>query len=210
MTTLTGRILEPEQAARILKAVGVQGNGIGAFARLALISGARRSELLGVRWPELARIDPGDGCATLDVTCPDGGKTKYSRRRIVLDPGTMDLLEAWRSETAGSGGRGYVFANGHDGERAWNPAWVSRRVIRASAQTGVSVSVTGLRHYSMFRMTVLGVPADVMALRLGLDVPASRTFRSAESILAADREAALMLADELDQAVAGASTALDG
>jgi hypothetical protein len=33
----------------MLKAVGVQGNGIGAFARLALISGARRSELLGVR-----------------------------------------------------------------------------------------------------------------------------------------------------------------
>jgi putative methionine-R-sulfoxide reductase with GAF domain len=189
---------------------GKLGIVVGDVAGSGLAAAVTMGRMRGVRWPELARIDSGDGCGTLDVTCPDGGKTKYSRRRIVLDPGTMDLLEAWRSETAGSGGRGYVFANGHDGERAWNPAWVSRRVIRASAQTGVSVSVTGLRHYSMFRMTVLGVPADVMALRLGLDVPASRTFRSAESILAADREAALMLADELDQAVAGASTALDG
>jgi hypothetical protein len=33
-----------------------------------------------------------------------------------------------------------------------------------------------------------------MALSLGLDVPASRMFWSAESLLAADREAALALA----------------
>jgi integrase len=139
--TALGGVLAPEQAAKVLKAATVQGKGIGAFVRLALISGARRGEVLGVRWPDLARPESGDRCGTLDVTCRDGGKTKYSRRRIALDPPAMDLLEAWRSETAGSEGRGYVFADGRDGERAWNPARVSCQVIRASAQTGVSVSV---------------------------------------------------------------------
>jgi integrase len=163
-----------------------------------------------VRWPDLARLESSDRCGTLDVTCRDGGKTKYSRRRIALDPPAMDLLEAWRSETAGSEGRGYVFADGRDGERAWNRAWVSRQVIRASAQAGVSVSVAGLRRYSMVRMAVLGVPADVIAFRLGLAMPASRLFWSAESLRAAGREAALALAEELGQAVASIPAAQDG
>jgi integrase len=170
MTGFPGDVLAPEQAARVLKAATVQWNGIGAFVRLALISGARRGELLGARWPDLALPDCVGGCGTLDVTCPGGGKTKYSGRRIALDPGTMDLLETWRSEAAGPEGRGYMFANGHDGERTWDGAWVSRRIMQASAQTGVSVSVTGLRRYAMVRMAALGVSLEVTACRLGLAV----------------------------------------
>jgi len=52
-TTVPAPLLEPLAAARLLTAATEADEGLGTFTRLALVSGARRGELLGVRWPDL-------------------------------------------------------------------------------------------------------------------------------------------------------------
>jgi integrase len=211
-----GQVLEPYGAARLLRAAAERGGGLHTFVRLSLTSGARRGELLEVRWPDLCWPDAVGGCGMLSVMCRNDGKTARARRRIAIDPGTMDVLAAWRSESCaavratGLDPQGCVFAADMPGESARNPGRVTRQVTALAAQTGVSAGVAGLRRYGMTRMIVLGVPEDVIAHRFGLGMPASRMFWPAESFLAADAEAVLALADELDQAVAGIPAEQDG
>jgi hypothetical protein len=102
--------------------------------------------------------------------------------------------------------RGYVFALELTGSR-WPAETVTRRVARFAAQTGVSVTISGLRRYSMGRLPALGV--DVISHWLGLSVGSGTLplFASAESLVAADREAARLLGRELDQALASLAPA---
>jgi integrase len=207
MTTVApGAILEPADAACLLRAATAHGNDLGAFVRLALVVGARRGELLGLRWPDLRWPELCGDCGTLEVAGRNGGKTAQARRAVALDPRTMDVLAAWREECraaaagSGLGGQGYVFSASSSGQTGWSPSLVTHRVAAVAAQTDVSVGVMGLRRYSMARMPALGIAVDVAARRLGLAIPSSLRFWSAEACLAADREAALLLARELDQA----------
>jgi integrase len=155
-----GQVLEPYGAARLLRAAAERGGGLHTFVRLALTSGARRGELLEVRWPDLYWPDAVGGCGTLSVMCRNGGKTARARRRIAIDPDTMDVLAAWRSESCaavratGLDPQGCVFAADMPGESAWNPGRVTRQVTALAAQTGVSAGVAGLRRYGMTRMIV--------------------------------------------------------
>jgi len=100
--------------------------------------------------------------------------------------------------------RGYVFASELTGELPWLAEAVTRRVGRAAAQAGVSVNVSGLRRYSMTRLSALGVPVDVIAHRMGVSIRAGAfpLFGSFEALVAADRDAAVRLGRDLDQAVA--------
>lgn len=142
------------------------------------------------------------------IACRDGGKTRHARRRIILDPRTMSMLAAWLEERRAAAGwpeggsQGYVFSGSPSGEPAWQPHRVSRQVTALAAQTGVSASMIGLRRYSMVRLSALGVAQEVISRRLGLDPAMPPRLRSAETSLAADREAAKLLARELDDAVA--------
>jgi integrase len=199
-------LLSTTAAARLLAAASEEDEGFGAFARLALVSGARRGELLGVRWPDL-----GWKSGSLLIACRDGGKTSSARRTIALDLPTMDMLSSWRAarraalESKGivPDEDGYAFALDLTGFR-WPPAAVTRRVVRLGTQTGVSASVADLRRYSMDRLPMLGVGLDVICHRLGLTAGSGMLplFTSAKVLIAADREAARLLGGELDQALA--------
>jgi hypothetical protein len=84
----------------------------------------------------------------------------------------------------------------------WNPARVTRQVAELATQASVSVNVVAFRRYSMVRLGALGVAPEVIGRRLGmgLGTPGALTFWSAEALLQADCDAALLLAGELDQA----------
>lgn len=127
--------LEPSGAARLLEAAAAHNFGLAVFIRVTLLSGARRGELLDLRWPDIRKPDTSGECGFLDITCLDGGKTTYARRRIAIDPGTMALLGKWQSEHAGPDSRGPVFATEPSGDRGWNPVWVSRQVRRLAVET---------------------------------------------------------------------------
>jgi integrase len=73
---------------------------------LALMTGLRRGELLGLRWADL-NLD--DGWLTVEQTCEQAGrsfglvttaKTKSSVRTIGLDDGTVAVMRAWRARLA--------------------------------------------------------------------------------------------------------------
>lgn len=203
-TSFSTAVPEPASAARLLEAAAEQSLGLGAFIRLALLSGARRGELLGVHWPDIMQPDVDGECGFLDIVCRDGGKTTYARRRIAVDPGTMALLTKWQSKEAEPDSCGPVFASRSSSDRTWHPTWVSRQVLQLAGQAEVPATTHSLRHYATTRMAKLGVPAWTIAHRLGLAPPAGRelSFVSADKATAADRDAALLLARELDQAVA--------
>lgn len=178
------------------------------------MSGARRKELLEVRWPDLGWPDAVGDAGELVIACRDGGKTALARRRFALDPRTVGELATWRDERLAAASavlddRGHVFSADPSGEPVWHPAWVTRQVAALSAQTGVCVSIMALRRYSLVRLSVLGVSPYVIGRRLGwspdVTVRSCAPGWSAASILAADRAAALLLANELDQAAAGAA-----
>jgi len=110
----TGRLrwLEPEEAVRLLEACRRSQNKVLAdLVELALFTGMRRSELLGLTW---GRVDRARGVVRLEVT-------KNGQRREVPLCGRADAVLARRggSETAG-----YVFgtSNWHSFRCAWEHA----------------------------------------------------------------------------------------
>jgi len=206
--------------ARLLGEAASDGTGgLDAFVRLALMSGARRAELLEVRWPDLGWPTTAGDSGTLAIGC-HGGKTSAAWRTIALDLGTMDVLGTWRGFRralarefrADFGEDGYVFALWPGGLSHWPEGGVTRRVVRTAAQTGVLVTVSDLRRYSMGRLPALGVGLNVISHRLGLSAgPGMVTLSSsAGSLAAADRRAALLLGRELDQALAALAPAGSG
>lgn len=101
-TSMTDQVLEPVGAARILVAALEIGEGVGAFSGLALVPGARRAELLDIRWPDLEWPTGPQEARTMLIACWDGGKTPLTHREVALDPATIALLAEWREVHRGT------------------------------------------------------------------------------------------------------------
>ncbi len=108
-------------------------------------------------------------------------KTKRSRRRVDLDPGTVDVLREHRKNQlearlligAGYHDRGLVFAN-VDGA-PWNPDSIGQAFKRLVASSGLPrISLHGLRHTHTSHLLAAGVNVKVVSERLGHASVASR------------------------------------
>jgi integrase len=151
----------------------------GPLFRLAVTTGMRRGELLGLRWPhvDLARGRLDVVAATVMVRGrpqTSEPKTTSGRRRIALDPETVRLLaehrdrqDADREFFAGSyRDGGWVFC-WEDG-RPWSPDWVSRQFRQSAIGCGLPpIRFHDLRHTWATMALDAGVPAKVVADRLG-------------------------------------------
>ena len=88
-------ILTPEQISAFLDKVKGQKNK--TLFRLAIFSGARQGELLGMKWDDILWKD---NQIFIRRTFNNGGffatKTKTSRRRIDIGPSTMRVLKEWK------------------------------------------------------------------------------------------------------------------
>jgi integrase len=91
------RPLNAEQARRLLRSAS--GERLEAFYVLAVHTGMRPGELLGLRWEDVTLSDEG-GTLQLNRALSDGElatpKTKGSRRRIRLSAGSAKALKAHR------------------------------------------------------------------------------------------------------------------
>jgi integrase len=91
------RPLNAEQARRLLRSAS--GERLEAFYVLAVHTGMRPGELLGLRWEDVTLSDEG-GTLQLNRALSDGElatpKTKGSRRRIRLSAGSAEALKAHR------------------------------------------------------------------------------------------------------------------
>lgn len=102
----------------------VRGHRWGAPLRVAVLYGLRRSELLALRWNDfdeaggMLRVDEGLVAVGNGMVWTDG-KSERSRRRLALDPDTIDALVRHRQEQL-------------DERREAGPAWEDHELIVAT------------------------------------------------------------------------------
>ena len=152
------------------------GHRLFAAFWLAANTGMRRSELLGLRWSDIA-LDKGTvsinrGLVAIGYQLTESrGKTANSRRSIDLDPATIDILTRWKAWTsvehrvAGTD-PDYVFTHPHGGPV--HPHSISQAFERITRNAQLPViRFHDLRHTHATLLIKEGTPVKVVSERLG-------------------------------------------
>jgi integrase len=197
----------PEQLVRLFRLAEETDPALAAFILLAASSGARRGELIALRWSDVdldravLRIERGIVLADGDLI-EQGTKTHQSRR-VTLDADTVATLEDHREraeEVAHCAGtaiteKSFVFSHEVDGSAPWRPDSTSRAFRMLCEQGGISgVRLHDLRHYVATRLLASGIDVRTVAGRLGHRNPATTLNVYAHFVPEADEEAASALA----------------
>jgi integrase len=201
----------PDQVATLLASLAKIDPPLLCFLRLAACTGARRGQLLGLRWKD---VDEKGGAVAFTralVQGPEGPvlrATKTHRtHRTDLDRGTLDVLMAHRSKARADAsddgielaGDAFVFSSRTDGATPWWPNWVTKRFgVHRRAAGLAHFRLHDLRHFMATEMLAAGVPIATVSQRLN-HVRASTTLNVyAHAIPGGDRIAAETLAALLD------------
>jgi integrase len=170
----------PEQLGRILKRAREESPELAAYVLLSAATGARRSEVVALRWRDL---DLDDAVVTIarGIVIVNGGLVEkdtktHSSRRVALDSGTVAELTghqqrmSQRAALCGHelGGDWFVFSNEADGSVPWFPASVSRSFKRLCDRESIAnVRLHDLRHFVATQLLGAGVDVRTVAGRLG-------------------------------------------
>jgi integrase len=147
----------------------------GLWLRLAIVTGARRSEILAIRWQDVT-----DGTVTIAGALELDRRRKATKsggqRHVRIDAGTVALVEAWRlkakTRALAVGARltptGYVLSDDPAGRTPWRPDLASKRFRRLCLNTGVEgVRLHDLRHAAATTLLAAGVDLATVSARLG-------------------------------------------
>ncbi len=172
----------PEAVLALLQRAQQDDEAFAVFLVLAAVTGARRGELLALRWPDL---DLEAGTMTISRAISQGPsgpvehprpKTRGSVRRLALDEGTAAILAAHRrrfAEAASACGTSlpsdaFVFSHEPDGSVPWKPGYVSLKFRRLRRSVGLDqVRLHDLRHFVATTLLGAGVDLQTVAGRLG-------------------------------------------
>jgi integrase len=147
---------------------------------LAVTTGMRRSELLGLRWSDID-LDNGHlaiSRALVSVAYElydSPGKTRSARRPVDLDPATVEVLRAWRTRRQAESAHlvrddDHVFATPFG--QPIHPDSFSQTFNRIVATAGVPrLRLHDLRHTHASLMLKESVPIKVVSERLGHATP---------------------------------------
>lgn len=184
-TTAKPTIWEPDQVGHFLDHLGGLATDkavrrLAPIFWLALFSGLRRGEVLGLRWIDL---DLDRGFLTVVQQASVIGhrvvyavpKTKAGEQRVVaLDAETVAVLRTWKAQQAvdrlawggGWSDTGLVFTR-EDGS-GWHPETVTKALPKLAKAAGLPViRFQDLRHLSASLQIAAGVPIAVVSKRLG-------------------------------------------
>lgn len=165
------------EAARFLAATA--DDQLGLMFRIAVLRGARRGELCGLRWSG-ADLDAGVLLVERTILELDGHlvegkpKTRAGERRIYLDRQTAELLKAhrkaqlaaWMRAGADWQDNDLIFAR-FDGT-PWRPSYVSRRFAALAEAAGVPViKLHEARHSAISLMRDAGVDQELRMREVG-------------------------------------------
>jgi integrase len=200
----------PSELAQLLAAAQRDDPELAAFVMLSAATGARRSELLALRWSD---VNLGRSVVTIArgiVLGPNGLVEKdtktHQARRVTLDRATIEALSLHRQTAVDRATMcdvrfdedGYVFTSDL-GRTPWFPDSVSRRFRRLALDVGLSgVRLHDLRHYVATRLLTAGVDVRTVAGRLGHRNAATTLNVYSHFVPEADRRAADVLAQLLD------------
>ena len=169
------------------------------FLVLAASTGARRSQLLGLRWSDidLSRGAIGFRRGLVDgVSGPVLVSTKTRRTyRVELDGVTLAVLRDHHAKRSEILADSFVFCSGGDAQQPWKPNWVTKKFISTRIDAGLAhFRLHDLRHFMATGMLNLGVPVPIVAARL-CHARASTTLNVyAHAVPSGDRAAAELFA----------------
>jgi integrase len=170
-----------DQVARVLAAVEGDDPEFAMFLRLSVTTGARRGELCGLRWSD---VDFDRGTLRIERSIAEvtgeGGLVKdtknHSKRRIALDPDTLDDLRAHRQfcdERAvewavATSSDPWMFSAYPDSSAPWYPGSASHLWTKACARAGVEgIRLHDLRHFQATMLLRAGIPVKNVSARIG-------------------------------------------
>jgi integrase len=168
----------------VLKLLAVAGNSrnkwLKTFVRMALVTGARRGELVALRWGD---VDLGSGDVHIHRSLVQVGgevlekSTKtHAARHIRVDTDTLDELQSLHDKQvyaaklgeAAVGPEQYVFSPDPCGREPWHPNSATQAFRRLSEQAGVDVSrLHSARHFAATTMLATGTDIRTVSGRLG-------------------------------------------
>jgi len=199
----------PQLAARLLNHVWERDDEFGLYLWEAMVTGARRGELLAQREN---RFDfDGQAVAFTKNYLVRAGQriekdTKTGEERWVsLDPLTCDLFAGFftrRRAAAEAAGvqvppDAFVFSPDPLGAMPWNPDTMTHRYERYAAAVGIGSPLKELRHYSATQLLTNGVDLSTVAGRLGHSDGSTTLRFYAQFVRPADQQAAAVLSDRL-------------
>ncbi len=200
----------PEQLVHLFRLADVTDPALATYILLAASTGARRGELIALRWSDVD-LERGNLAIERGIVLADGelieqGTKTHQSRRVMLDPDTVTVLrnhqaravDDARSVGAAITGESFVFTHEIEGSAPWRPDSTSRAFRMLCERAGVSgVRLHDLRHYVATRLLVSGIDVRTVAGRLGHRNPATTLNVYAHFVPQADEEAASALASVL-------------
>jgi len=180
LPAVDSRPFEPWQPAQVGHFLDIAAeHRLGPLFEVAVFTGMRRGELLGLRW---ADVDLGSGTilvrrnrTTAGVAAVEGTtKTQAGTRRLDVDARTVDALQAWKAtqdaDRAAWGAEytpsGYVFTDAHGAPL--KAQYATRLFDRLREQAALPrMTLHGLRHLNASLMLAAGTDLAIVSKRLG-------------------------------------------
>ena len=202
----------PEQVAELLNAAAATDEELAVFLWLAVTSGARRGELVALRWTDVA-LDRGLLRVDSSYVVREGqrrlkGTKTDDERWLSVDALTVATLEALRAaravalEPAGLALPldAFVFSPDPLGGRPWHPDHFTHAYRALADELGIVEPLKNLRHFNATQLLAAGVDLRTTAGRLGHSDGGATTLRHyATWTRPADQRAAELLANDLTE-----------
>ena len=194
----------------MLHRAGEESPDSACFLMLAAATGARRSELVALRWTDVDIANATVSIARGVVFGPNGLVEKdtktHSARRVSLDPRTTQIVTDHHQRMKDRAatcrivlpGDAFVFSNAADGSGPWFPDSVSRSFKRLCDKEGMpGVRLHDLRHFVATQLLSAGVDVRTVAGRLGHRNASTTLNVYAHFLEQSDREAADIIGNVL-------------
>lgn len=215
---------DTDELATLLAAAGAGPADFAVFVRVAIATGRRREDILGITTADLRA---GEGAVVFERRVVLGGKgvgvvveplDKNGRAaRVDVDAVTFDALTGLladrrrRALTFGaSWGKGsFLFSDDPTGSAPWRPDSASREFRLLRDRAGLPhVTLHGLRHAHVTELLENGMNVEAVALRVG-DNPNTIFTTYAHARRTADKRAAAIM-DRVLNGTSGRLVAIDG
>lgn len=204
----------PKEVVRLFQAAQDWNPELACFIVVAASCGARRGEMVALRWRnvdlERGTLSVERGIVTVKGELIEQSTKTHQSRRVTLDSSTVATLREHKARAEANAaaansaitGDSYVFSRAVDGSVSWRPDATTRDFRVLCDKAGVTgVRLHDLRHYVATRLLASGIDVRTIAGRLGHRNPATTLNVYAHFVPEADQEAAEALGQLFKEAL---------